>query len=74
MNRTKAAQIRAVAQAVPHFSLEDLIYKVRSLSLNRAKRLILWQVLVLRMAGRQGFEPRYADPESGDKFVSCWFA
>jgi hypothetical protein len=31
---------------------------------NRAKRLILWQAPDLRMAGRQGFEPRYADPES----------
>src|ERR1039458_6710122 len=25
------------------------------------------------MAGRQGFEPRYADPESGNKYPSCWF-
>src|SRR3989442_239721 len=27
-----------------------------------------------KVAGRQGFEPRYADPESAHKFLSCWFA
>jgi hypothetical protein len=26
------------------------------------------------MAGRQGFEPRYADPESGSESLSYWFA
>ena len=30
--------------------------------------------LLKTLAGRQGFEPRYAAPESGQKFLSYWFA
>jgi hypothetical protein len=29
----------------------------------------LSQVAAFQMAGRQGFEPRYADPESADRIL-----